>query len=155
MPSNAARLLPVLLLLAPACSRGPSPAPQTELAKASDRLAHRIDPRCFALPPERLAGMDEPVLLEGAEPSYPLQALAAGAEGRVSAACTITDEGRVVDCEILRSDVPAVDAAVLEALEGRLYCPAMQDAWPVSTYKTFSFRFKLTDDAPVAARKQR
>ena len=133
-----------LLLLALGCSRE-APPPQTPLAKESARLARGIDPRCFELPLEAMA---EPVLLEGSEVSYSLHALAAGAEGRVSAGCTITEEGRVVDCAVLKSDVPALDDAVLAALQGRIYCPATKDAWPVSVYKTFNFRFRLTDDAP-------
>ncbi|HEX9049295.1 MAG TPA: energy transducer TonB [Anaeromyxobacter sp.] len=133
------------LLLLGACSRASDAPAQSEAAKDSARLARRIDPRCFALPLDRMA---EPVLLEGEEPSYPLQALAAGAEGRVSAGCTITDEGRVVDCRILESDVPAIDASVLAALQRRIYCPATRDTWPVSVEKTFNFRFRLADDAP-------
>ncbi len=142
-PKLPAAGLACALLLAAACSRGAADA-RTEAARESDRLARDIDPRCFSLPLDR---MDEPVLLEGPEVSYPLQALAAGAEGRVAASCTITDEGRVVDCEVLRSDVPAIDASVIDALEKRIYCPATRDAWPVSVTKTFSFRFKLDDDA--------
>ncbi len=138
-----AAVLAGALLLAASCSRGAADPP-TLAATESDRLARRIDPRCFALPLDR---MDEPVLLEGPEVTYPLQALAAGAEGRVSAGCTITDEGRVADCEVLRSDVPAVDASVVAALEKRIYCPATRDAWPVAVRKTFDFRFKLADDA--------
>ncbi len=146
-PRLAAAGAACALLLA-ACSRGAADA-RTEAARESDRLARRIDRRCFSLPLDR---MDEPVLLEGPEVSYPLQALAAGAQGRVSADCTITDEGRVADCEVLKSDVPAVDASVIDALQKRIYCPATRDAWPVSVRKTFSFRFQLDDGA--AARRR-
>ncbi len=148
MPSTL-RVLPRLagavLLLAAACSRDDKPPAPTTLAKESARLAGKLDPRCFSLPLDVL----EPVFLEGSEVSYSLQALAAGVEGRVSASCTITDEGRVDGCEIVRSDVPALDAPVLAALRSRRYCPATKDGWPVAFPKTFNFRFKLTDDAPA------
>ncbi len=147
MPSTP-RLLPRLAgaaLLLAACSRDPTPPAPTTLAKESARLAGKIDPRCFSLPLDVL----EPVFLEGSEVAYSLQALTAGAEGRVSAACTITDEGRVEGCEIVTSDVPALDAPVLAALRSRRYCPATKDGWPVAFPKTFVFRFKLTDDAPA------
>jgi TonB family protein len=136
----------LVLLLLGACSRAPDAAAPP--AKGSPAAARHVDPRCAAIAAPPTA---EPVLLEGEEPSYPLQALAAGAEGRVSAGCTITDEGRVVDCAVLKSDVPAVDASVIRALQGRVYCPATKDAAPVSVRKTFSFRFQLADDAPRRA----
>jgi TonB family protein len=143
------RLLPRLagaaLLLAAACGRDAPPPPPTTLAKESARLQGKLDPRCFSLPLD----VKEPVLLEGSEVSYSLQALATGAEGRVSAACTVTDEGRVDGCEIVKSGGPALDGPVLAALRSRRYCPATRDGWPVPFPKRFDFRFKLTDDAPV------
>ena len=143
-PKTLVRALACAVLLLAACSRDPAAAPTT-LAKESARLAGKIDPRCFSLPLD----IREPVFLEGSEVSYSLQALAAGSEGRVSAACTITDEGRVDGCEIVKSDVAALNAPVLAALGTRRYCPATRDGWPIAFPKTFNFRFKLTDDAPV------
>jgi TonB family protein len=144
LPAPRAACALVLLLLG-ACGRSSDRAAPAQPAKAPAAAARRVDPRCTGLP-ARSTG--EPVLLEGEEPSYPLQALAAGAEGRVSAGCTITEEGRVVDCAVLKSDVPAVDASVITALQSRIYCPATKDAVPVSVRKTFAFRFQLADDAP-------
>ncbi len=135
----------LLVLLAAACSRDATPPQPTTLAKESARLAGKLDPRCFSL----ALDVREPVLLEGSEVSYSLPALAAGVEGRVSAACTITDEGRVEGCEIVKSDVAALNEPVLAALRSRRYCPATKDGWPVATPKTFAFRFKLTDEAPA------
>jgi TonB family protein len=149
-PARRAAVALVLLLLG-ACSRSSDRAAPAQPATASAG-ARRVDPRCAALPARPTA---EPVLLEGEEPSYPLQALAAGAEGRVSAGCTITEEGRVVDCAVLKSDVPALDASVIAALQGRIYCPATKDAAPVAVRKTFSFRFRLEDDAPRQASRAR
>ncbi len=147
----SSRLVLPILVLAVSCSRDPAPAPQAA-SSAPERPARRIDPRCAGLAREPSS---DAVLLEGSEVSYPLQALAQGAEGRVSAGCTVTDEGRMADCRILKSEVPAIDGAVLDALRSRVYCPATKDAVPVAVSKTFSFRFKLADDAPArrSARK--
>ena len=48
------------------------------------------------------AGMTRPELLEGPEPRYTPEAIAAGVQGLVIVKCVITAEGRVEKCRILK-----------------------------------------------------
>ena len=64
---------------------------------------------------------------------YPPEAAAAGHEGTVLLAFTITDEGSVVDPKVdVSSGYPELDAAALACVTNWRYHPAMQNGKPIS-----------------------
>jgi protein TonB len=75
--------------------------------------------------------------------TYPPEALAAGSEGRVVLRCAITVDGDVERCRVLRSDVPSADAAVVEAVERRTYCPATLHGRPLEVNYSFALDLRL------------
>jgi TonB family protein len=89
------------------------------------------------------ADMIPPALLSGpAHPTFTRAALENCTEGKVIARCTITTEGKLVDCDIIKS-VPHLDQAVLDTLSGQRYSPVLYRGQPQSVYYTLTFRFKL------------
>lgn len=87
------------------------------------------------------AGMTPPQLLSGAQLQYTREALAARVSGTVIARCTITQEGTVERCRIIKG-LPHMDEAVLEALTSRHYRPVSFQGRPVSV--SYAFQVKLT-----------
>lgn len=83
-----------------------------------------------------------PVRLSVRDPVYTPEALAARAEGDVQVKCTVTEEGRLADCTILRS-VPFMDQAVLEALAGWRFSPATRHGRAVAVEQVFTVRLTL------------
>jgi TonB family protein len=83
-----------------------------------------------------------PVFLSGPDPEYTQQALDHEVEGTVEAKCTITAQGTVRDCKILKG-VPFMDRAVIDALEHRKYTPATAGGKPVDTEYPFKISLKL------------
>jgi protein TonB len=90
-------------------------------------------------------GMTRPVLLSGRQPQYTAEALDAKVEGKVIARCTITREGRLVACKIIKG-LPGLDNEVLAALATQRYRPVLYQGKPQAVFYTLPFRFKL--DAP-------
>jgi periplasmic protein TonB len=88
------------------------------------------------------ASMTPPELLSGAPLQYTREAVAARISGTVIARCTITREGEVENCRIIRG-LPHMDAAVLEALTSRHYRPVSFQGQPVSVSYTFQVKLKL------------
>jgi protein TonB len=87
--------------------------------------------------------MTPPSLQSGsASPVYTREAREAKVEGKVIARCTITEEGRLVDCRIIKS-LPFLDEVVLANLAARKYSPVMYQGRPQRVYYTFPFNFKL------------
>jgi TonB family protein len=88
-------------------------------------------------------GFEVPQLVSGpVAPQYPQQARERGIEGRVIARCTLTEEGRLEECDVIRS-VPFLDQAVLAMLPARRYTPALYKGKPQRVYFNFPFKFKL------------
>lgn len=85
--------------------------------------------------------MTPPELLSGAEVRYPPEALKAHVSGRVIARCTLTREGRVDDCRILKG-LPHMDEAVLQALRSRRYRPVTYRGAPVTVKYTFHMKLQ-------------
>lgn len=85
--------------------------------------------------------MTPPELLSGAEVRYPPEALKAHVSGSVIAQCTLTREGRVEDCRILKG-LPHMDEAVLQALRSRRYRPVTYRGEPVTVKYTFHMRLQ-------------
>ncbi|HYO72118.1 MAG TPA: TonB family protein [Archangium sp.] len=88
------------------------------------------------------AGMTPPQMLSGAQLQYTREALAARVSGTVIARCTITREGDVENCRIIRG-LPHMDAAVLDALTSRHYRPVSFQGQPVGVSYTFHVRLEL------------
>ncbi|APR77792.1 Ferric siderophore transport system, periplasmic binding protein TonB [Minicystis rosea] len=74
--------------------------------------------------------------------TYPREALEAKVEGKLIARCTITEDGRLVDCRIIKG-LPFLDSVVLANLASRKYSPVMYQGHPQRVYYTFPFTFKL------------
>ncbi len=85
------------------------------------------------------ADMQAPQLLSGPEPRYPLAAALEHVGGSLLVRCTVTAEGLVQDCVVLKS-LPYLDEPVLKALSARRYRPALQDGKPVSVRMVFPVR---------------
>lgn len=88
------------------------------------------------------AAETKPVQLSGGDPVYTPAALAARAEGDVQVKCTVTEEGKLADCTILRS-VPFMDQAVLEAMAGWRFSPATRHGRAVAVEQVFTVRLTL------------
>jgi TonB family protein len=91
-------------------------------------------------------GMTRPILLSGPGgtrvPQYTYEARVAESEGLSIVKCTITVQGTVTDCEVLKS-VRYMDKAVLEWLAGAKYSPVTFQGHPQAVKYVFNFRFKL------------
>ena len=87
-------------------------------------------------------GMTPPVMQSGGQPVYPREALEAKVEGKVIAKCTITEDGHLVDCRIIKG-LPFMDGPVLSSLASRKYSPVMFQGRAVRVYYTFPFTFKM------------
>ncbi|AKJ04854.1 protein TonB [Archangium gephyra] len=88
------------------------------------------------------ASMTPPQLLSGAQLQYTREALEARVSGTAIARCTITREGDVENCRIIRG-LPHMDEAVLDALTSRHYRPVSFQGQPVSVSYTFHVRLQL------------
>lgn len=80
-------------------------------------------------------------LLSGAEVRYPPEALKARVRGLVIARCTLTREGRVEDCRIIKG-LPHMDEAVVQALQSRRYRPVTFRGKPVTVKYTFHMKLQ-------------
>ena len=85
-------------------------------------------------------GMTRPVLLErGKAVQYTREALEAKVEGTMIVRCTITAEGRVEQCIVLKP-LPFLEQAVLENLYSSRYAPVTFQGKPVAVGYTFNVR---------------
>jgi protein TonB len=92
-------------------------------------------------------GMTRPVLISGpggtTSPQYTPEARTAEVEGTMIVRCTITVEGTITNCQILKP-VPLLEAAVLKWLAGAKYTPVTFQGRPVEIKNyALTFRFKL------------
>jgi protein TonB len=88
------------------------------------------------------AGMTPPAMVGGPAIEYTPQALVAGVQGTMLVKCVITVEGQVRDCRVIKG-LPHMDAAVMDALEGRHYRPVTFQGKAVSVSYVFTVRLKL------------
>jgi protein TonB len=101
-----------------------------------------------ALPPTNIVlpfgeGMNRPELVEGPEPIYKPEALAANLQGTVLARCVITTEGTLQGCRIIKS-LRYLDQSVLDALARRRYRPVSFQGHPIAVDYVIEFKFKTT-----------
>jgi TonB family protein len=83
--------------------------------------------------------MTRPTLISGSPISYPREAIVANISGTIVAKCTITTEGAVHNCRIVRS-LPFLDKPALEMLATRRYMPATSQGQPVSVDYVINLR---------------
>ncbi len=88
--------------------------------------------------------MVPPKFLGGPSPGYTQKAIEREVEGVMEVRCVVGTDGRVRDCQVLRS-LPFMDRAVIEALEQRRYTPATLGGEPVEVYYRFRLPFRLAD----------
>jgi protein TonB len=91
-------------------------------------------------------GMTRPVLISGpggtTSPSYSAEARAAEVEGVMIVKCTITAEGSVTSCQIIKP-LPHMESQVLNWLAGAKYSPVTFQGHPQPVSYVFTYRFKL------------
>ena len=93
---------------------------------------------------EFLAFDEPPVMIEFVTPEYPKLARQAGFEGNVRVRALVDEEGRVVDVDILFSDVyPEMEKAAIEAAKRCRFKPAKQRDVPVKAHVMIPFVFSL------------
>ena len=84
--------------------------------------------------------MSRPVLLSPGKPvSYSREALEAHIEGTMIVKCSITVEGRVERCTVLKT-LPFLEEAVLENLYTSHYAPVTFQGKPVAVGYTFNVK---------------
>ncbi len=88
------------------------------------------------------SGMTPPEMLSGAQLQYTREAMEARVSGVIIARCTITREGSVENCRIIKG-LPFMDASVIEALTTRRYRPVYFQGRPVSVSYTFNVKLRM------------
>lgn len=114
------------------------PKPSTETAETGTGSAQASaseqvkSPSAIGPGPSPVGGKPtRPVQIEGEPVVYTPEAIAAKIEGRMTVKCTVTTQGRLENCRVLKS-VPLMEEAVLAALATRRYRPATQQGLPVA-----------------------
>lgn len=88
-------------------------------------------------------GMTPPQLLSVGRPLvYTAEASRAGVQGLLVARCTISREGRVDDCRIIKG-LPFMEQAVIDSLRSRQYRPVTFQGKPVNALYTFNVRLRM------------
>ncbi len=87
-----------------------------------------------------------PSLIHCEVPNYPQLALEAGLEGTVYVKVLVSEDGRVLSAEVIRSDVlPAMEKAALEAAMRCRFKPARQQTTRVRASVVIPFHFRLDE----------
>jgi TonB family protein len=88
-----------------------------------------------------------PILRTVRVPVYPYELRRDGVTGRVKAVMTVDTAGKVAKIEITESTRPEFSQALIAALEGFMYSPALKDGVPVASGVIYEQTF---DDADLA-----
>jgi TonB family protein len=86
--------------------------------------------------------MTAPAMISGPAPEYTPEAVERGVQGNMEVRCVVTAEGHVRACKVLKG-LPLMNAPVIQALEKRVYKPALARGKAVDVYYTFNLRLKL------------
>jgi serine/threonine-protein kinase len=89
-----------------------------------------------------MEAMGRPKQLEGKDIVYTREAIAAKVQGQMIVKCTITEQGRVENCRVIKS-VPHMEQAVLESLRSRVYKPLQYQGRVVAVDYLFNIRLVL------------
>ncbi len=87
-------------------------------------------------------GMSRPEQLEGKEIAYTREALAAKVEGTMLVKCTITRQGHVENCRVLKP-LPHMEQVVLDSLQSRVYKPILYKGQVVAVDYVFNIKLQL------------
>jgi protein TonB len=93
-------------------------------------------------PVEFSGEMAPPRKIAGPDPRYTPEALEREVEGTMIVKCTVTMQGAVRDCRVIKS-VPYMDRTVIDAVERRRYTPALLHGQPVEVDYIFRVQLKL------------
>lgn len=141
LAAPAAAVLPPTPLAVPPPATQPSlkASPGTAVADAPNpqpgAAAAPAAPAVLPFGPE----MTRPTLLSGSDLVPPREALVAGVSGTVIAKCTITTEGTLRNCRIIKG-LPYLDKAMLDMLATRRYSPVIYQGKPVSVEYVFNLK---------------
>jgi eukaryotic-like serine/threonine-protein kinase len=128
VPAQAVAPASALPSAGPAAASVPAAAPKLALANTVGDLLPFGE------------GMTRPVLIERGRPvQFTREALEAKVEGMMIIRCTITTEGHVERCQVLKS-LPFLEQAVLENLYSSRYTPVTFQGKPVAVGYTFNVR---------------
>ncbi len=83
--------------------------------------------------------MTRPVLLSGADLVYTREAILTRTSGTMIAKCTITTDGTLRNCRIIKG-LPYLDKSMLDALAKRRYSPVMYQGKPVPVEYVFNLK---------------
>lgn len=91
-----------------------------------------------------LAFDEPPIPIDLVAPKYPDLAREAGFEGTVRVRVLVNEEGKVIDADVVSSDVsPAMEQAAIEAAMKCKFKPAKQRTTPVKAHVMIPFHFSL------------
>jgi TonB family protein len=98
--------------------------------------------------------MNRPTIIAGKDPAYTKAAIDACVEGTMILRCTITTEGSIANCRVIKT-LPHLEAAALAAIYSRRYTPVLYKGAPVNVDYVFNLKFVLpaacTPKPPPAA----
>jgi serine/threonine-protein kinase len=83
--------------------------------------------------------MTRPTLVSGGELAYPREAQLAGISGTIVAKCTVTSEGTLRNCRIIKG-LPFLDKPALDVLATRKYSPVTYQGKAVSVEYVFNLK---------------
>ncbi|MBX5484944.1 MAG: energy transducer TonB, partial [Myxococcaceae bacterium] len=89
-------------------------------------------------------GMTRPQRLSGKNPEYTREALEARVQGVMIVQCTITLEGTLTDCSIIKP-LPFMERAVMDALRTWKMTPVMYQGHPVSVRYKIPIRLTMPE----------
>jgi tRNA A-37 threonylcarbamoyl transferase component Bud32 len=112
-----------------------APPPAVEAPSPPAPAAAPASPAVLPFGPE----MTRPTLLSGSDLVTPREALVAGVSGTVIAKCTITAEGTLRNCRIIKG-LPYLDKPMLDMLATRRYSPVVYQGKPVSVEYVFNLK---------------
>lgn len=87
-------------------------------------------------------GMVAPRLLSGREIQYTREAREARVQGMLIARCTVTREGEIHDCQVIKG-LPLMTETVISALQTRRYTPVTFQGQPVSVKYVFNVKLQM------------
>ncbi len=125
-------------------AQGPSGDPRAGIEPGSGGEGPAAVPLGIEEEPQPFIPVEkDPVLIKGAEATYPELAVKAGLEGKVWVKIWVDQEGRAHKAVVLKSTAEIFDKAVVEAAMRFVFVPAYMNGGPVAVWVTIPFTFKL------------
>ena len=112
------------------------------------RGAAMPSPQDPATPKPSVRMLQTPTVLHSVMPSYPEDAMRAGIEGVVEVEVTISEEGKVTNARVVRTDNPALDPAALEAAGQWLFTKPTEGPVVRTIELTFTLRSSVRKPPP-------